>query len=1224
MNNRPQASVIRFLSASLVLLLGAFVAGANAAPPEPPTFAADACGYVRGATGCTANDTGIVNIVMDPAFSGSDPTSCTAGTDVTLHLLVTVGTTATERYNIGVLFAKDGKDPTKDPLTTGAQTCYAYAMPIPPFLNLDNPANVCGDLTSAASPKQFQTGAITVPCIAGAGGNLVIPGVAMWDNQPGSCSGVTDLMAGTSSKCKVAVAQTVPVTVVTPTGWGQLVMDIVPHSHPGMFNVRGTPSGGRAATATDVGDGGSVTKSNITADTVVTLAETAGTGTSLANYTSSLACVNSATGASVPVTSNQITMPTPPIGIVCTYTNTRKSATLQLKKQWSNAKVGDSASLTATGIVNGAAASFDSTAGSANELDAGTSVTVYAGEVATLGETVNPAANYTSTGPVCTGTSGLSGSTLTVGAADTTIVCTYTNTRKSTTLQLKKQWANANVGDTAALTATGITNSAGAALNSTAGSANELDAGSAVTVFAGEVATLGETVNPAANYTSAGPVCTNTGGLSGSTLTVGAADGPIVCTYTNTRKQGTLQVRKTWVNAQVGDSASISVTGIVNAATAGLNSTANSANETDPGSVVAMYAGEMATFSESVTPSANYTSSFECVASAGAAAGVAFAKAVGDTYTMPSTPVDVVCTYTNTRKSTTLQLKKQWSNANVGDTASLTATGIINSAGAALSSTADAAGDLDSGTAVTVFAGEVATLGETVNPAANYTSTGPVCTGTTGLSGSTLTVKPGEGPIVCTYTNTRKSATLQLRKQWSNAKVGDTASLTATGITNSATAALSSTADTANDLDSGTAVAVFAGEVATLGETVNPAANYTSTGPVCTGTSGLSGSTLTVGAADTTIVCTYTNTRKSATLQLKKQWSNAKVGDTASLTATGITNSATAALSSTADTANDLDSGTAVAVFAGEVATLGETVNPAANYTSTGPVCTGTSGLSGSTLTVGADDTAIVCTYTNTRKSATLQLKKQWTNAKVGDTAALTATGITNSAGAALNSTADAASDLDSGSAVTVFVGEVATLGETVNPAENYTSTGPVCTGTSGLSGSTLTVGADDTAIVCTYTNTRKSATLQLQKTWINARLGDAVTVSAAGITNSASAALNAVANTANETDPGSVVTVYAGEAATLSEGAITGSGGTYLKDFSCTGNTNALAGSVLTVSASDTAIVCTFTNEWLPPAPPPPQQALAIPVTSPGGLALMAALLALLGAAATRRRGRH
>ena len=97
------------------------------------------------------------------------------------------------------------------------------------------------------------------------------------------------------------------------------------------------------------------------------------------------------------------------------------------------------------------------------------------------------------------------------------------------------------------------------------------------------------------------------------------------------------------------------------------------------------------------------------------------------------------------------------------------------------------------------------------------------------------------------------------------------------------------------------------------------------------------------------------------------------------------------------------------------------------------------------------------------------------------------------------------------------------------------------------------------------------------------------MTVTAAGIANSAGAALNAVADTASETDPGAVVTVYAGEVATLNEGAISGSGATYLKSFSCTGNANPLVGSALTVAASDTAIVCTFVNEWLPPAPPPP-----------------------------------
>ncbi len=59
------------------------------------------------------------------------------------------------------------------------------------------------------------------------------------------------------------------------------------------------------------------------------------------------------------------------------------------------------------------------------------------------------------------------------------------------------------------------------------------------------------------------------------------------------------------------------------------------------------------------------------------------------------------------------------------------------------------------------------------------------------------------------------------------------------------------------------------------------------------------------------------------------------------------------------------------------------------------------------------------------------------------------------------------------------------TIGETytVGSAANYLSS-LACTGTAGLSGSTLTIGAADTAITCTETNTRKSATLHLVKTW--------------------------------------------------------------------------------------------------------------------------------------------
>jgi hypothetical protein len=167
----------------------------------------------RGATGCTANDTNDISVVLDPFFAGTDPTSCNAGDNVTVHLKVTIGTTATERYNLGILFAKDGKNPQLDPATTGAQSCSAFTLPSPPFPELDTPANTCGDQSSVSSGT-FTTGSVTVKCIAGPGNKLSIPYVGLWNNQTAACSGVTDLVAGTSSKCTSNV-QTVEVNVVT-------------------------------------------------------------------------------------------------------------------------------------------------------------------------------------------------------------------------------------------------------------------------------------------------------------------------------------------------------------------------------------------------------------------------------------------------------------------------------------------------------------------------------------------------------------------------------------------------------------------------------------------------------------------------------------------------------------------------------------------------------------------------------------------------------------------------------------------------------------------------------------------------------------------------------------------------------------------------------------------------------------------------------------------------
>lgn len=128
--------------------------------------------------------------------------------------------------------------------------------------------------------------------------------------------------------------------------------------------------------------------------------------------------------------------------------------------------------------------------------------------------------------------------------------------------------------------------------------------------------------------------------------------------------------------------------------------------------------------------------------------------------------------------------------------------------------------------------------------------------------------------------------------------------------------------------------------------------------------------------ANQTLTCTLTNTRQS-TLALAKRWVNAAINDTAALSATGGTNAAS--LASTANTAAETDTGTAVAVAAGNVITLGETLGAAnaRNYNASAWSCTG-GNLSGSTLTLTAAHTGldIVCTITNTARLVDLSISK--------------------------------------------------------------------------------------------------------------------------------------------------------------------------------------------------------------------------------------------------------
>jgi uncharacterized repeat protein (TIGR01451 family) len=232
---------------------------------------------------------------------------------------------------------------------------------------------------------------------------------------------------------------------------------------------------------------------------------------------------------------------------------------------------------------------------------------------------------------------------------------------------------------------------------------------------------------------------------------------------------------------------------------------------------------------------------------------------------------------------------------------------------------------------------------------------------------------------------------------------------------------------------------------------------------------------LTIDAADVEIICTQTNARRAASLTLAKTWVNATVNDAVTVSSTGGSNNAS--LDSTAGSANETDTGVAVTILAGEVITISEafTTGSAASYTSS-LACAGLGAgdtLVGNLLTLGSDPGSITCTETNTRRGASLTLAKRWVNAVVNDAVTVSSTGGLNNA--TLGSVANSANETDTGAPVTVFVGEALTIGEsfTTGSAAAYTSA-LSCTGNNTpLAGNVLTIGANDSAVVCTETNSR-------------------------------------------------------------------------------------------------------------------------------------------------------
>ena len=358
----------------------------------------------------------------------------------------------------------------------------------------------------------------------------------------------------------------------------------------------------------------------------------------------------------------------------------------------------------------------------------------------------------------------------------------------------------------------------------------------------------------------------------------------------------------------------------------------------------------------------------------------------------------------------------------------------------------------------------------------------------------------------CTFTNTRTSAQLVLRKAWVNGAEGDTAGLTIAGQPSGEGAVVSEVGDESSFIDDENVVTrtVYSGEVLPLAEVLGENTGTYTTALACAPTAGLvyqTGAltgTYTVPAQPTATTCTFTNTRTSAQLVLRKAWINGAEGDTAGLTIAGQPSGEGAVVSEVGDESSFIDDENVVTrtVYSGEVLPLAEVLGENTGTYTTALACAPTAGLvyqTGAltgTYTVPAQPTATTCTFTNTRTSAQLVLRKAWINGAEGDTAGLTIAGQPSGEGAVVSEVGDESSFIDDENVVTrtVYSGEVLPLAEVLGENTGTYTTALACAPTAGLvyqTGAltgTYTVPAQPTATTCTFTNTRTVGDLVIKK----------------------------------------------------------------------------------------------------------------------------------------------
>ena len=638
-------------------------------------------------------------------------------------------------------------------------------------------------------------------------------------------------------------------------------------------------------------------------------------------------------GSQAGVYSRQLDVGTDPV--TCTYVNTRKQGTLEIRKDFADAGTQKQVELRLDGATK-ATLTADGTTG-ALTVDTGTYTESEAFTTASDGDLYTSTYTCTRNGnPYVPSTSGRSVQ-VDVGEDDA-VVCTFRNVRKAVNVTVEKDWVGTVTPVELFVGGTKKTVSAEPAVET-------------VAIPAGTTTTVGETTVPA-NYDAfvhcgADADVPYTGPVSLTNVTA-----PVTCVVTN-KELPQVKVTKDLEPASDPGRFDLQIGGVTRADNAGDGGTTGFVH-LDP--TASLTVGELA--GDGSTDLGKYSSSVACDSGKGGSQTTShsFAVAYGD---------KVSCVIANTRLQGQVTVNKVWVPADAKGPITLKIGSFTQ---------AFAAGDTQS-FSKSLNTGTVVNVGEPTVPAGFDAFID--CTGDQApeAAGSTLDVTVGEAPVTCTVTNKRLPQVKVTKQLEPNTDPGRF-DLQVNGQTKKDDAA-----------DGGTTgfVTVDPGE-ASVGELAGTATSLddyhaqVSCGAKGDAPAGETGYAFSVGYGDR-VECTITNARETGTIEVVKVYEtpdgqqvpapyssvNLKVDGVTKATAPANLTTGAVQVNTGAHSASESFVQTADAHL----------------YTSTG-VCTldeqvvGTASGDGRSVTgiaVGAGE-AVVCTFTNRRKARSIEVTK--------------------------------------------------------------------------------------------------------------------------------------------------------------------------------------------------------------------------------------------------------